>query len=71
MTELTITVYKEKWTGKNKKELEKFFKKIKYPKTEFIEDNKEFLLYDSVSLIEKNTILYGCEEFGIIKKEIE
>ena len=67
ITECMITAFECKWTGKNVKEIEKFFKKVEYTKFQLLEDNG-LLLYDEFCLIEKGTTIIANKHFGIFAK---
>lgn len=63
--ECNIYAYECLWTGKNKKEIERFFKLYDFDKYSLIEDDKENLLYID-RLVETNSIIIGNKQFGII-----
>lgn len=63
--ECNISAYECLWTGKNKKEIERFFKLCKYTDYGFVNDQVE-LLYARGQYVEPRSIIIANKNFGVI-----
>ena len=63
--ECTISAHECLWTGRNIKEIKKFFKLCDFDKYSLVKDNGDVLLY-LTTLIEKNNVIIANKHYGII-----